>query len=261
MNMKTKEFTLIELLVVIAIIAVLAAMLLPALSSAKEMAKGMKCAGGVKQFGISMASYAGDFQEYLPFGGHAYTAGDQVSWDDLLGTGYDGRNLSDSQVHGAGFALSIYKQPDLYKCPSDDAKWSGAVTRSYSMNRGVNAGSGSPPSLTPSGTGTWGVTLISGTGYGVSDPWSARLSQVVRPSSVLSLTEEHADANLLGNPSGACLSNPSNQISTYPKGHSGRFNYLFVDGHAQSLRPVDTIAAGGSLTMPKGIWTINAQDL
>ena len=65
MKKSTKKFTLIELLVVIAIIAILAAMLLPALSAARERARAATCLSNMKQISLGYISYANDNKEYM----------------------------------------------------------------------------------------------------------------------------------------------------------------------------------------------------
>ncbi len=136
--MTRKAFTLIELLVVIAIIAILAAILFPVFSQAKEAAKKTTCLSNNKQIGVGLYLYLNDFDDALPmanypappvYQGPPYTV---FAWHNGPGV---------SELSWADLMLPYTKSTDLFKCPDDSGArknlTGGAITGktlSYALN-------------------------------------------------------------------------------------------------------------------------------
>lgn len=125
--MKTK-FTLIELLVVIAIIAILAAILLPALNQARDRAKSVNCAGNLKQTGVGTAMYSDDYQDWLPV---YWTAQYAVAWKHDVGSYAVGSSIRDqNQSTYAGWYDPVWCS-GIFRCPSFVDPSGGELSSTY----------------------------------------------------------------------------------------------------------------------------------
>jgi len=130
-------FTLIELLVVIAIIAILAALLLPALSKAKEKGNAVGCLNNLKQWGLATQLYVGENDDYLPLDGtpNPGAGSTNVGWYIQLP-----QILGLPRYHDQPWRTDASAEPrrSVWICPSNKRRSNGNNLFHYCLNQNVN---------------------------------------------------------------------------------------------------------------------------
>jgi len=217
-------FTLIELLVVVAIIAVLIAMLLPALANARQMAKLMTCAANMKTFGLAETMYSQDNNGSIPPGlSDRYTM-----WDGhLSGLGGTTQYILDTGM----LRCPADATPD---CPDPQTRWTLAK-RSYSAN-------------------AWMHGDFNASSGGTGNCWPPkRLTDIERPSTTMSLVDSWNRWN-------TCFY--GNLADVFIPRHfdeDGHMNYsqaneLYFDGSVKAVRYDEYIPIPGQANLADGLW-------
>ena len=254
---KVNGFSLPEILIVLAVLGLLAALLFPVFSRARQRAHQTTCASTLRQFGLAFTMYAQDFDGRLPNpGGRGMQAG---GGHDAVTAGENGAVWC---AYGAGKGLFAYleRQTDEsnnhWSCPNalpyapnwEDTQYN--VGQSYSMNDYLRA---QYPGQSVAAEGDVPSEFNPGFHTGI------RLDEIAASSQIILLFEgvEH--------PRGGAKRNGSPYVGVYPSRygvgdlprnvpeeyHFGKSNFLFCDGHVKAMMPTQTWTSATQVKVEK----------
>jgi prepilin-type N-terminal cleavage/methylation domain-containing protein/prepilin-type processing-associated H-X9-DG protein len=222
---RKSAFTLIELLVVIAIVAILAALLLPALNKAQSSAQAIHCTSNLKQLQLAWHFYADDHNDRLVPNFHLGTAGNWKSIRSSSKSWVSGCPLSDSTSVGIhrGVLWPYIQSEGIYRCPSDRTRWpytswpDGTVSAPRPFNVALSVGL----------NGGWNDDI----GHDLGTNVVVKSAEIRRPDRVFTFMDEDEESI----PGGAFfVKGEQTQFWWMIPGYrdkSGGANIAFADGH------------------------------
>lgn len=226
-------FTLIELLVVIAIIAILAAMLLPALGKSKDKAKTIGCLSNLKQLEVCFHQYATDNRDLLPPNNSVLSLNSQTLASGISWCPDHARTDTNTVDLESGVLFPYNRSVGIYHCPADlsqvelpDGTLTGRLrNRSYNMSQSVNGYNDFPDPY----------------GLIASIPAFTKFSTITRPSptQLFVFIDEHADTLIdaqFGNPLDIWRFPPNIWFDLPSDRHNQGGCLSFADGHVERWR-------------------------